>query len=310
LALSVDRWLRIAADARLARRLKPLIEGTKCDVVHVNNTFTYQAATLLAGRQLRLPVVSHARNPVDPSLLNRHLLRFSDAVATVNRRLESSLKQWNTPVVVRTCYDGVEMPKPVAEKTVALRRWLAGHDGQLIGSVGRLDSQKGYHDLVKAARRVVDENPRVRLAIAGEGPFHESLARLIRELNLSEHVILLGFQADVASFLEALDVFVSSSHWEGLPIALVEAMLLAKPVVATDVGGCAELVTPGETGLLVPPGQPEQLASALLKQLTEKPRELVLDACRQRAKSLTDPQASARSLDELFVQTSWRQGAA
>ena len=138
------------------------------------------------------------------------------------------------------------------------------------------------------------------MLIVGEGPMRTELEGLIQSLSLSGLVQLCGFRNDIPDFISALDLFVSSSRWEGLPIALVEAMLLKRPVVATDVGGVSEVVKPGETGYLLPPGDPNVLAKCVLQALDEtgqKPHPFLDRAFRLAAK-VTDPEASARSFEQ------------
>jgi glycosyltransferase involved in cell wall biosynthesis len=151
----------------------------------------------------------------------------------------------------------------------------------------------------------VDRNPRIWFAIAGEGPLRASLQNLIDELDLQKHFRLCGFRDDVGTFLSAVDLFVSSSHWEGLPLAIVEAIILEKPVVATAVGGVTELVLSGETGTLVPPGSPEELSTAILRAIDRLqgagPDRAVLRKARESAARLSDPEVNARRFEELLA---------
>jgi glycosyltransferase involved in cell wall biosynthesis len=182
-----------------------------------------------------------------------------------------------------------------------LRNRLAPGDGILVGSVGRLDEQKGYDVLIRAARLVVDEQPNVYFAIAGQGPLRAILSRLITDLGLNANVQLCGFRQDVENFLYALDLFVCSSNWEGLPLALLEAMMLEKPVVATDVGGNAEVVQPGVTGELVPKGDPAALAESILAAIRNRTR--LVDGTREARPDLasaTDPRLTAMAFDEVL----------
>ena len=136
-------------------------------------------------------------------------------------------------------------------------------DDRVIGSVAVLRPQKALDVLVRAARKLVDEFPRLHLVIAGEGPERERLEPLIAELGLGSHVHLLGMRTDVPDLLAGLDVAVSSSAFEGSPLAILEYMQAGLPVVATRVGGVPDIVASGETGVLVEPGDPDALAAAV-----------------------------------------------
>jgi glycosyltransferase involved in cell wall biosynthesis len=139
----------------------------------------------------------------------------------------------------------------------------------VVVTVGRLYRQKGLKYFLESAARIHQVAPRVRFWIAGEGVLRERLEARIRRLGLENVVTLLGQQPDVAAIMAASDVFVMPSLGEGLSNVLLEAMTLAKPVVATRVGGTPEVVRDGETGWLVPPREPAALAAAILKVLRD-----------------------------------------
>lgn len=291
---------RILIDAPTVWRLMRVLRRGNYDVVHVNNTFCYQPLTLFAAWLTRTPAISHVRNPVPPEVLSRILMRLSRCVVTVNSSFERQLRAWRLPVPVQVCRDGVLLRAPDIDLSSRLRKQLVPAGGILVGSVGRLDEQKGYDVLIRAARLVVNEQPNVCFAIAGEGPLRGELSRLIADLGLNGNVQLCGFRQDVENFLHALDLFVLSSNWEGLPLALLEAMMLEKPVVATDVGGNAEVVQPGITGELVPRGDPDALAMSILAAIRNRSR--LVDGTRAARPDLaaaTDPQLTATAFDEL-----------
>lgn len=137
-------------------------------------------------------------------------------------------------------------------------------DGRLIiGSLGRLSPQKGYAHLLDAVALLADAHPELVVALAGEGPLRGDLARQAIALGLSERIHFLGHRRDVQTVYDAMDIFVLPSLYEAMPFALLEAMAMGLPVVATDVSGVPEAITPGEAGYLVRPGDPEALAASL-----------------------------------------------
>jgi glycosyltransferase involved in cell wall biosynthesis len=140
-----------------------------------------------------------------------------------------------------------------------------GSADQLLLAVGNLYSVKGHTTLVAAAAQLVhrDGLPPWRIAIAGRGDQERSLREQITAAGLDGHVQLLGLRSDIPNLLAAADSWVMPSLNEGLPLALLEAMLAGLPVVASAVGGIPKLVRPGETGVLVPPGSAEALAVEL-----------------------------------------------
>jgi len=136
-------------------------------------------------------------------------------------------------------------------------------DGVLIGAAGRLEPEKAFDTLIRAIHRLREASVPARLAIVGEGHDRTRLEALIAELNLQQHVTLVGWQSDIRGYFEAFDVFALSSLREGLPNVLLEAMALEVPCVATRIAGIPKLITHGQDGLLVEPNDLAQLTTAL-----------------------------------------------
>jgi glycosyltransferase involved in cell wall biosynthesis len=310
LAAAVDDlhdWKNLARGLPTAWRLARVLREGGYGAVHVNNTWTYQAPTVLAALVARVPVVSHARNPVRRGSVPRLLLRLVDQLVTVSDSFREDFHGWDSGVPILTCHDGVEYRAPDPVEVAKLRQALAPSGGLLIGSVGRLDDQKGYEHLVHAARQVADVEPRARFAIVGDGPRSGELQRLIERLGLAERFTLCGFRSGVTDFIAALDLFVSSSRWEGLPLVVVEAMLLGKRVVVTDVGGNRELVDSGRTGILVRPDDPQALSDAMLRMLDPGGSPtLDMDRARRTAATIADPVANAAAFDDVLVDVARR----
>jgi len=145
-------------------------------------------------------------------------------------------------------------------------------DVPVFGIVGRLSPEKQHDTLLKAMKLLATQVPGAVLIVAGDGPIRPDLESLATELDITSNVFFLGERHDVPQLLQALDVFVLSSRSEGLSIALLEAMAGGLPIVATDVGGNSEVIVDGETGLLVPPGDPEALAQAMAAVATDRER--------------------------------------
>ncbi|HZM15869.1 MAG TPA: glycosyltransferase [Candidatus Krumholzibacteria bacterium] len=153
-------------------------------------------------------------------------------------------------------------------ETTRLRRELGlGSGAAVIGNVAALAPHKAQVDFVRAARLVADDLPEARFLLVGEGSERPRLEALVRELGLSAQVTLTGFRDDALQILSLFDCFVLSSTLEGLCTSIMDAQVLGVPVVATRAGGVPDLVQDGETGLLVPPREPSQLAAAILRLL-------------------------------------------
>jgi glycosyltransferase involved in cell wall biosynthesis len=173
---------------------------------------------------------------------------------------------------VQVIYNGVQVGSPVSDADVGrCREELSLNAGDLvIGSIGSLYPVKGHQYLLDAVSGVFRQYPRAVLLLAGSGELETSLKEQTARLGIERHVRFLGIRLDVSRLLALMDVFVLPSLSEGLSLALLEAMAARRAVVATRVGGNAELVVEGETGMLVPSKDSEQLASAICKLLGDK----------------------------------------
>ncbi|HID32258.1 MAG TPA: glycosyltransferase, partial [bacterium (Candidatus Stahlbacteria)] len=129
---------------------------------------------------------------------------------------------------------------------------------------------KGHEVLLDSVNLLIQDGVSFFLWLVGDGDLRPAMEAKTRSLGLSQTIKFLGQRSDIPDILADADLFVLASHWEGMPGAVMEAMAAKLPVVATDVGGIPELVVDGETGLLVPPGKPELLASALKKLIRDK----------------------------------------
>lgn len=137
------------------------------------------------------------------------------------------------------------------------------HNTTTLIIVGRLHEAKGHMDLIPVFKRLVQHNHKLHLLIVGDGELESQIISQISKLGIEKHITLTGFRSDVLSIIAACDVVVMPSRWEGLPMALLEAMALEKPVVATNVGGIPNVIHDSENGLLVEAGNMAALEQKL-----------------------------------------------
>ena len=150
------------------------------------------------------------------------------------------------------------------------RRLLGvGTDDLVVGTVGNFTRKKDQESLLRAVARLVPDLPSLRVVLIGSGPLENDLRALAASLRIAEVTDFTGSRDDVREVLPGLDVFALSSRFEGLPIALLEALAAGVACVATSVGGVPEVLTDGEDGLLVGPGDPDALAAAIRKLLAD-----------------------------------------
>jgi len=166
-------------------------------------------------------------------------------------------------------YNGIELEKfrqQVDEQQTRSELGLDPED-KLVGMICRLDKQKNPMDFIRSAAIVIEHYPRVQFLIAGDGPLRSDCENLIDDLNLRGRFFLLGFRSDIHKILPALTFTAMSSLWEGLPFVFQEAMSAGKPVIANNVDGVGDIVIDGETGYLVTPHKPEEMADRILHLL-------------------------------------------
>lgn len=185
----------------------------------------------------------------------------------------------------------------------ATRRDLGIGEGRFLWlAAGRLHAAKDYPNLLRAFGKVARRRAEAQLVIAGAGPLEDEIRAMIRRLELSERVALLGLRRDMPELFAASDALVLSSAWEGMPVVALEAMASRRPVVATAVGAVPELISDGETGLVVPPGKHEALAGAMerVMKLSRRDRNDFGDAGYRRVRSEFSPERVLDQWEALF----------
>ena len=246
------------------RRLAAALRADRIELVHAY-LFIASAYAYLATRRLPgVVLVGSARNcKLEPSAVRRFVLRRAfgacDAVLCNSEEMARfATRHYGAPESrLHVVYNGVDLDRFSARGRV---------DGQSlrIGTVGRLERQKNFDVFVDAAGLVLKRHPNALFEVVGEGSLRAEVEGKVAAEGLSEHVRLVGTQADVPGFLSTLDQFWLTSDWEGTPNVVLEAMAASVPVVATAVGGTPEIVADGETGFLVPPGDAPAVAEAAL----------------------------------------------
>jgi glycosyltransferase involved in cell wall biosynthesis len=166
------------------------------------------------------------------------------------------------------------------------RQWGLDAESRLLITVGTLKTQKGHCHLIEAATEITRLHPEAHLLFVGDGKLKLQLQAQSDACGLSDKIHFLGNRRDVSELLAASDIFVLPSLWEGLSMALLEAMAAAKPIVATAVSGTSQVMIHNETGILVPPANAVELAQAIDKLLSDPARASVMgEAARQRVEA-------------------------
>jgi sugar transferase (PEP-CTERM/EpsH1 system associated) len=257
----------------LVLRLARLIRRHRPDIVHTRNAEAFFYG-FLATRLARVPALIHSEHgrtfndrPIRFTI-QRMMARHTDALFAVSAQLRDDLERYvGIPAErVPVLYNGVDLDR-FALPTRADARARLGIDapGFVVGSVGRLVAVKNYPLLLRAAERARKTIPTLQVALIGDGPERGALETLARELGMQESVFFLGHRENVTELLPGLDAFVLPSVSEGLSNTLLEAMAARVPVMATRVGGNAEVIGAPTEGILIASGDERALQEGLLR---------------------------------------------
>ena len=260
--------------------LLKVIDRKRIDVLHLHG---YGATTFgrIAAGMRRLPVVLHEHanltdTPWFQKVADQALEPWTDIAIAVSRSTADFLvRARRVPrEKVKVVYLGVPLDEfsraRGAEEIAQARRELgASPDDLLVGCVTRLHESKGNIYLVEAARQVLDERPRARFVVIGEGPLLPELQARAQTLGLGDRFVFAGFTRDVARAVSAFDVSVFPSLWEGTPLTVFEALAMGKPIVATDADGLLDVLTADHDAVIVPRRDPGALAGGLVRLLDD-----------------------------------------
>jgi len=301
--VAMTREISLRDDLRALGELRRYFRANDFDITHCHSSKAGMlgrfGAWLARSRALRIYSPHAFAFQMDASPRKQRIYRFLEwcagrithaLICTTDSERELALQARLAPpgraLVVRT---GVELRRFHPTGDVASVREELGVSPQhrLVGTVGALVPQKGHEYMVDAAALVIEQMPHTSFVVAGEGELREELEARVAELGLGRRFQLLGRRDDVPRILAALDLFVMPSLWEGLPYALLEAMAVGVPVVASEIPGLVDLVEPGKTGWLAPARSSEGLAAALMQALEQQGSSaLMAQTARERVLTL------------------------
>jgi len=257
-------------------KLIALLKRWKPDILHSHMVH----ANLLAriSRLLhRVPVqVSTAHSINEGGHWRRIAYRITDPLCDLTTQVSNAGAEQYIKIKavakskIRTVPNGVDVERFYRhnESREVLREHLGLQGSFTWLAVGRFEEAKDYPNLLKAFASIVNAQPDCTLLLVGHGPLRPRLESLIDGLKISEKVRFLGIRRDIPDLMSAVDAYVMSSAWEGMPIVLLEASAVGLPTVATDVGGNREVIINGQNGFLVQPGDSHELANAMLRLMS------------------------------------------
>lgn len=262
----------------LYSKLKKTIRAESPDVVHTwltrANVFG-RCAARASGVQKIVSSLRVMEREKGYHLLTERWTQSPARAITVNSTAlrDFAVKDIGLPAEkIRLIFNGIDtVPKTLDPKKLEEFRKNWTQPGKItVGAVGRLHRQKGMDLLLSAAKLILEKDAGVRFLIAGDGPERENLKAQAAHLGIQNSVAFCGWVKDSAEFYSILDVFVLPSRWEGMPNAVMEAMLYEKPIIATQVGGVLDLITPLKEGWVVQPGDVTGLAEAMESAISDE----------------------------------------
>ncbi len=318
-----SQGISIAEEPLLQRRVDPLVDARAFAAIyklmrsrnfHVVHTHISKAGFLgrLAARCAGVPVIVHTYHGWVQELNTRNVAgriflrceklgaRISDALIAVGDNVIGNAQENGVgkPSQYSVVPNGIDL-ESFAAKVPSAVGLVEG--APVIGTVGSLTPEKGFSVLLDAMPSVVERFPQATLYIIGDGPLRSALEQQGRERALAGAVRFVGGVDDIRPWLQSFDLFVQPSLHEGQGIALMEAMASGRPVIASRVGGIPEVVIDNETGILVPPGDPEALAASICALGADERRRRQLAAIgRARVRSQYPLERMIRGVEEIY----------
>jgi len=292
-------------DRKAIACIRELVQRTGAEVVHAHG-YKADIYVYFALRTSGVPLVSTCHTWYDNDLkaifygvLDRLILRAYARVVAVSedvrqRLLKSGVRAKKISVI----RNGIDL-RPFDRAAALVKDELGWGAYQVVGLVGRLSIEKGVDIFLHAAARVLAQCPDAKFIVAGDGPDRAGLETLIDQLGIRGSLRLLGRRDDMPSLYASLDVMVSASRQEGLPIAILEGMASHLPLVATAVGEVPSVVHNGRTGVIVPSEDPEVLGAAIIELLRDTIKRKRLGSA---ARQLVEDEFSARRMTDDYLR--------
>ena len=270
-------------DLSIFLKLKNIIQRHKFDIIHIHG-FPANFYGTFAGKLSNIKVIIRTEHNIENrngisnlvrcifrdilGCFHNHIICVADNVRISHQKFKILSKKKHI-----TIYNGVENNLKFADKknTNYFKEFHITNDTPVVGIIGSLTDQKGHEVFFDALARIPKNQYGFKAIVVGGGPRLYRLKQLVREYKLDESVQFTGVRKDVKELLHFFDFVCLSSHWEGFPMVILEAMAARKPVVSTLVGGVGEAVVDRHTGLLVPPKDPDKLAEAI-KTMIDNPK--------------------------------------
>jgi len=309
-ALTLPAWRKLREVPRRIPalfRTAQLVRTLRAAMIHVNDLW-WAPLGCLVSKWCGVPCVVSVRQPLEPRRLRQYCLHWGVGVVDVTRSAAAVLVENGVPKQrIWTIPSGIDVDLFTPEMNGRHIRAQFGipSDALVIGCVANVLPVKGYDVLIAAMAKVMKSSPSVHWLIVGrdDSTYGTEIRNLAGRLHLVEWTHFAGFQPDVRPYLAAMNLVVLPSRSEALGLALLEAMAMEKPVIASRVGGIPEIVEHGLTGLLVEPNDPDALAEALISLLEDPGRRYLMgQAGRQRVVAQFCLERTVAAMEQMYEE--------
>jgi glycosyltransferase involved in cell wall biosynthesis len=299
------------------RQIKKIIQSNEIDLVHSQGAradFFARIAGKIADAPHILCTIAMPVEGFEVGPLRKTVYRFMDRLSeryvekfiAVSESLRNVLIEGRgiAPHRVVKIYNGIELDKyhPDFKETSFRSDWGIPPEATIVGAIGRMVWQKGFKFLIKAISDIVEVAPDTRFLLVGDGPLRPDLENLARKLDVYDRVIFTGFRSDIPDLLSTMDVLVVPSLLEGFPMITLEAMAMAKPIVAAQIQGIIEQISDGEEGVLVPSKNSNALAAAVLRFIQNRELASRLGAAaRRKVESTFSTEKMVRETEKVYL---------
>jgi glycosyltransferase involved in cell wall biosynthesis len=291
-----------------ARQLLPILRAERPDLVYCSSGIVPSLPFVAAAALCRFPVICHFKGFGRPGPLARFMARFVDTAVFMTDELAEHVRARN--VRFRRCltvFDGIDpVPCPPGAGAAVRREFGIPADAPLVGVVGHIQGWKGQLLAAEAVARARRRIPDLRCLVVGGvhrlgAEYAERLRARVAEPDLAGQVVLTGARRDVLACMEAMDVVLHTSDREPFGRVIIEAMAASRPVIAPREGGPTVIVVDGETGLLVPPRDPDALATAIVALIADPARRREMGrAGRARVEAVFSIREHVRAMERVF----------
>ncbi len=310
--INVKHLGRSKLDPRTLIDLYKLCKNLNIQIIHTHGYGSDNFGRIV-GKLLGISTIVHAHDdnsnyPWHQNLADFFLIPFTKKAIAISQAVMKScvVKRRINENKLRVLPNGIMFDKfipaskeQIIKEKTSLRVGSAKH---IVGTVARLRKEKGIKYLIESALDVLKQFPETFFLLVGDGPLREELENLSEELGIKEKIIFAGFYDDIPMMLSIIDIFVAPSITEGLGLGILEAMAMAKPIVASNVGGIKEILKDNETGLLVPAESPKILSEKIVYLLKNESEAMVLGINAREVSKNYDINLCVKKLENYYLE--------